>query len=196
MKTAIKRAVRSGLEPMGRFLAGVGIEPDHVTWAGLALSGAAGAAVAFGAFLPAFVLLLLGSVADMVDGAIARGGGAATLFGAFLDSTVDRYAELFFFAGVAVYFHRIEPSTVYLLLAVLGAGGSFLVSYTRARAEGLGVECAVGLMERPERLILLTVGVLFGAIGLKIALWILVPLVFFTAGQRIRHVRGRTRGMS
>jgi CDP-diacylglycerol--glycerol-3-phosphate 3-phosphatidyltransferase len=129
----------------------------------------------------------------MLDGAVAREAGLTSRFGAFLDSTVDRYAEMFVFAGLLVYFVQVEGSTLYALLTFLAAGGSYMVSYTRARAEGLGLRCEVGLMERPERLILMLVAILIGLLAVKIALWVLTGLVTWTSWQRIRHVRGETR---
>jgi CDP-diacylglycerol--glycerol-3-phosphate 3-phosphatidyltransferase len=106
---------------------------------------------------------------------------------------VDRLAELFVFAGMVVYFGRSDGSSLYPLLAVLAAGGSFLVSYTRARAEGLGVSCSVGWMERPERLVVLLVAIAFGSGAVRVALWALTVLTFFTAAQRMNHVYRETR---
>ncbi len=179
--------------PMARVLANLGVSPNHITLAGLVAMAAAGVLLAFGSFRWAALAVVVGGLCDMLDGAVARGAGLSSRFGAFLDSTSDRIAEMVFFAGLLVYFSRFEPSTLYALLTFLAAGGSFMVSYTRARSEGLGVECKVGFMERPERMILLLVAALFGAAGMKAALWILVPLVLFTTVQRVVHVEGKTR---
>jgi len=192
MKGPVKDAARAVIGPLADGLAAIGVSPNHLTVAGLVLSAGAGAAVAAGRLTLGAVLLILGGVCDMLDGSVARRHGHATRFGAFLDSTVDRAAELLFFAGLAVYFHRVEPSTLYLVLTGLALGGSFLISYARARAEGLGLECQVGLLERPERLVLLIVALFVGPWGLRVALWILTPLAYFTTWQRIAHVRAET----
>jgi len=192
VKSWVKGRARRAIAPLAAGLAGLGVEPNHVTLAGLGFSLLAGVFLAFGRFHWAAAWLLLGSLSDMLDGAIARTFDRGSRFGAFLDSTVDRYAELFFFSGVVLYFHHIESSSLYVLLALLAAGGSFGVSYARARAEGLGVDCSVGVMERPERLVLLILACLVGPLALRVVLWILTPLVFYTVWQRIRHVRRRT----
>jgi CDP-diacylglycerol--glycerol-3-phosphate 3-phosphatidyltransferase len=193
VKSAIKDWARSLISPLARFLGHIGISPNHLTLAGLIASAGAGVLVAYGYFLYAALALLLGSLCDMLDGAVARVSGRSSQFGAFLDSTVDRYAEMLFFAGLLVYFIRIEPSTQYALLAFLAAGGSFMVSYTRARAEGIGLRCDVGFMERPERLILLLVATVVGPVGIRVALWALPVLVTWTSLQRIHHVYKETR---
>jgi CDP-diacylglycerol--glycerol-3-phosphate 3-phosphatidyltransferase len=129
----------------------------------------------------------------MLDGAVARVSGLASRYGAFLDSTIDRAAEMLLFGGLLVYFTRQDGSSLYPLLTFCAAGSSFLVSYTRARAEGLGIPCSVGWMERPERLVLLMIAVVFGAEPVRVALWILFVLTLWTAGQRMLHVRRETR---
>lgn len=193
MKSAIKDRARSLITPLARGLASIGISPNHLTMAGLVTSAGAGVLVAWGYFPLAALALFLGSLCDMLDGAVARVTGKGSQFGAFLDSTVDRYAEMLYFAGLLVYFIRIEPSTMYALLAFLSAGGSFMVSYTRARAEGIGLSCNVGFMERPERLILLLVATLVGPVGIRVVLWALPVLVTWTSLQRIHHVHRETR---
>jgi CDP-diacylglycerol--glycerol-3-phosphate 3-phosphatidyltransferase len=193
MKAAAKENGRRLLAPLARLFANLGVSPDHLTWAGATASGLAGALVGAGWFRTAALLLLVGALCDVLDGSVARATGKTSVFGAFLDSTVDRIAELFFFAGVLVYFVRVDDSAIFPLLTLLAAGGSFLVSYTRARAEGLGISCAVGMMERPERLVLLLVATLVGPIGLRAAMAVLTPLVFWTSFQRMLHVYRETR---
>lgn len=188
MKSAIKTHGRAIFSPMARILAQLGISPNHLTVMGLVASTAAGVLVAWGRFRPAGIVLLLAALCDVLDGAVARASNRTSVFGAFLDSTVDRFAEMFFLAGVLVYFIHGEPSTLYAVLTFLAAGGSFMVSYTRARAEGLGLTCEVGVMERPERVVLLLIATIVGGTGLRIALWILTPLVMWTSVQRMRHV--------
>ncbi len=193
MKTAVKEQGRRAVAPVARVLANVGISPNHITVAGLLAMVAAGVFLAFGRFRLAGLAVLVGGLCDMLDGAVARDSGQSSRFGAFLDSTADRYAELFFFAGLLVWFIDGERSTLYALLTFLATGGSFMVSYTRARSEGLGIECKVGLMERPERMVLLIAAAFAGPWAMKIALWVLTPLVFWTSFQRIQHVQGQAR---
>jgi phosphatidylglycerophosphate synthase len=102
---------------------------------------------------------------------------------------VDRLAECAIFLGLLLYFHETEPSRAGLYATFLAATGSLLVSYARARAEGLGVACDVGVLERPERLVLLTAGLLAGRTALLAALVLLVALAYATALQRLVHVR-------
>jgi CDP-diacylglycerol--glycerol-3-phosphate 3-phosphatidyltransferase len=193
VRSSIKQHSRRLLDPLARLLANVGVRPDTLTWIGLVGSAVAGALLAYGRFRGAALALLLGALCDMLDGAVARVSGLTTRYGAFLDSTVDRAAEMFLFAGLLVYFTRQDGSSLYPLLTFFAAGTSFLVSYTRARAEGLGIPCSVGWMERPERLVLLLIAVTFGPAPVRIALWILFVLTLWTAGQRMLHVRRETR---
>jgi CDP-diacylglycerol--glycerol-3-phosphate 3-phosphatidyltransferase len=152
---------------------------------------------------------------DLLDGEVAREGGRGTRFGAFLDSTLDRVAEAATLAGIAGFYvshlvvlaedptlrveelqRGLEPIT-WALAAITAVGalaGSFLVSYTRARAEGLGLECRVGWFERPERLLLIVIAGLFG-VGpvMMVALLLLTALTWWTAAQRVVHVWKSTR---
>jgi CDP-diacylglycerol--glycerol-3-phosphate 3-phosphatidyltransferase len=188
VKSALKAWVRGVLGPAARGLGWLGITPNHLTLFGMLLSGGAGLLLGGGHFRTGGVVLILGSLCDMLDGAVARETGRSSAFGAFLDSTADRVSEMLVFAGLLVYFTR-DGAIFYALLAFLAAGGSFLVSYTRARAEGLGIPCQVGWMERPERLVLLILACLFGPAVVKAVLWVLTVLVLWTSWQRIHHVR-------
>jgi phosphatidylglycerophosphate synthase len=131
------------------------------------------------------ILIAVGSIFDMLDGVFARTTGRVTRFGAFLDSVLDRYSDAFIFIGLALYFlKKIDHISVFVCLLVLT--GSFLISYTRARAEGLGESCNVGIMERPERVILLVFATITG--WLKPVLWIMLVLTHITVFQRMHHV--------
>jgi len=145
------------------------------------------------------VLVLLAGIFDMFDGAVARAQQRTTRFGAFLDSTLDRYAEGLLFLGVILSTFRVgsggpvphvtSQQTWIIALAYVAALFSLTVSYIRARAEGVGLECKVGLMERPERVIVLGAGLLIG--GSSWLVWVLAVLVVttgFTGAQRIVHV--------
>jgi CDP-diacylglycerol--glycerol-3-phosphate 3-phosphatidyltransferase len=132
----------------------------------------------------------------MIDGQTARAANRATTAGAFLDSTVDRYSEIAVLLGALFYFmartHGApEVGTAVAVFAALA--GSLLVSYTRARAEAVGVSCEVGLTERPERMVILIVGALFGEGVFRVAIWVLAVLANLTAVQRIRHVLVETK---
>ncbi len=131
------------------------------------------------------VLILVGALFDMFDGAVARTRNKTTLFGAFFDSVLDRYSDAFIFLAIAYSLGRTSNITgVILCLGTLL--GSFMTSYSRARAEGLGEECKHGFMERPERIILVSLGAISGFI--IPTLWVLVVLTNFTAVQRIYYV--------
>lgn len=131
------------------------------------------------------ILILFGGIFDMLDGIVARTTGKATRFGAFLDSVLDRFSDALLFLAVTWFFAQRENNTG--ALVCLGTlVGAFLISYTRARAEGLGEPCHTGLMERPERVILLA----FGAITewLLPVMWIMLVLTYMTVMQRVYHV--------
>jgi CDP-diacylglycerol--glycerol-3-phosphate 3-phosphatidyltransferase len=191
--TQIQRQARSIVEQVVRPLAARGLSPNMVSLIGLALNAAAAAVIAAGPLRWSGACVLFAGIFDMFDGAVARVQRKTTLFGAFLDSTLDRYSEGLLFLGVVLYALRFEHDasarTWIIALAYSAALLSLIVSYTRARAEGLGLDCKVGLMERPERVILLGAGLLIG--GQAWLLWVLVVFVLatgLTGVQRIIHV--------
>ena len=175
------------LQPVNLALHRLRVSPDHITLAGIVFGGLSGLAFARSRLLLAGTFLILSGVSDMLDGALARACGEGTRFGSFIDSVADRFTEAMIFTGIAWHV-RDKPE---LLLVIAALAGSFLVSYTKARAEALGVSCEVGLMERPERIILLVAGALLGL--LVPALWVLAALTMLTAGQRVLHVRKMMR---
>lgn len=187
MKTDFKDSARRLLDPVVDLLARLNVTPDQVTLTGLLLSFGAAACLAVDRYPAAAVLLLVGSVCDALDGGLARKTGRGSRFGAFFDSTLDRYAEAAIFMGLAISYAR--TGQVLLVGVAFAAGmGSLLVSYARARAEGLGIECKVGLMERPERLGVLILGAAAGPLLMVWAVWLLAGLTHITALQRIAHV--------
>ena len=188
MKDRAREVGRRILDPVARVLLFLRISPDQVTFGGLILSLGAAAALAAGSFPVATVLLVLGSLCDVLDGSLARLSGRSSRFGAFLDSTIDRYAEMAVFMGLGLFYAR-EGDLLTVGLVFVAATGSMLISYARARAEGIGLECKVGLMERPERLVLLIVGTALGPLVMRFVLWALSILTQFTALQRVLHVR-------
>lgn len=171
--------------PLVPFLHKIGLTPDIVTWTGLIVTIGAAAVVATGRLLTGGILLLVAGLFDILDGALARFSSKTTTFGAILDSTFDRLSEAIILFGLAIFSIR-QGNTVdlYLIFAVLV--GSFLVSYVRARAEGMGIECRVGLFTRAERVIILALGLLVNQVF--IALIVLAVFCFFTFGQRMVHI--------
>ena len=140
--------------------------------------------------IAAGLFMLFGGVLDMLDGIVARTSGRVTKFGAFLDSVLDRYSDAFLFLSISYYLAAQGNHTgSFLSLGTLV--GAFLISYARARAEGLGIPCNTGIMERPERIILLIFATLTG--WLVPVLWIMLVLTHVTVLQRIYYVWHRTR---
>lgn len=161
-----------------------GIKPDALTFTGLAINIGAAYVIATGHFPLGGILILVAGLFDLLDGALARFAKKTTKFGAILDSAVDRISEAAIFCGLLVWYMP-GRSEILLIFAVLI--GSFLVSYIRARAEGLGLECKGGLFTRAERVIVLAVGLLVNQV--VIALWILVVFVYITVVQRLVYLR-------
>jgi len=151
---AVRDWFRARVDPLADSLLRIGVTPNGVTGLQLASSVVVGLAYGCGWIFTAGWLLLCTGTLDVLDGAMARRGGAASPRGAFIDSVVDRYGEFAVFAGLAVYF--AGGAALWLVLAA--CLGAFMVSYTRARAEGLGAECRVGVMQRPERYVTLGFG--------------------------------------
>jgi phosphatidylglycerophosphate synthase len=136
------------------------------------------------------ILILSGGIFDVLDGIVARTTGKATKFGAFLDSVLDRYSDALLFLSIAWYLAAHGDHTG-SFLSIGTLVGAFLISYARARAEGLGESCHTGIMERPERLILLIVATLTG--WLVPVLWIMLILTHVTVIQRVYYVWRRMR---
>ncbi len=177
---------RAWSDPIGRGLFRLHLRPNHLTMLGFVVSLLAAAAFIAGQTRTAGLLLVAAGFCDLFDGALARVSGQVTAFGAFLDSVIDRYSDLVVLLGIVVFFAR-QPHTRGAILAMAALVGSVMVSYTKARAESIGVECTVGLMERPERLICLIAGAVLGL--LEPALWVLAILSNVTALQRIVFTR-------
>ena len=175
---------------MGHALFRLRLRPNHLTLCGLGVSLFAAAFFVAGRTRAAGALLLLAGLFDFFDGSLARVSGQVTPFGAFLDSVIDRYSDLVVLLGIVVLFSRM-PHARGAVVAMAGLVGSVMVSYTKARAESIGVECNVGFMERPERLICLIAGALFDL--LEPALWVLAILANVTALQRIAFTRRAMR---
>jgi CDP-diacylglycerol--glycerol-3-phosphate 3-phosphatidyltransferase len=190
-----RRVSKKLLYPPARLMGRFGISPTVFTLFGLVLAAGAGVAFAFGRLRTGALLVLAAGFADMVDGAVARANESGSAFGAFMDSVVDRYSEAAYFTGL-VYLYAAGRDTVMAVLTVLALTGSLFVSYTKARAECLLDECKVGIMERPERVVILALGYLVGGYGPLAALSLLAALTHFTAVQRILYTRARLASSS
>jgi len=181
-------------EPIARFLSKTPIGPGFITWFGFSLSVGGTALIVTEHFLAAGFVVLIAGFFDMLDGTLARRTNQVTHFGAVLDSTLDRLSEAALLVGILAFYAR-EQSTTGVILVGAALTGSLLVSYVRARAEALGLECQVGLFTRTERVIVLAIGLLLNQIdnALIIALAIIAVFSFFTAGHRLVHTWKQTR---
>jgi CDP-diacylglycerol--glycerol-3-phosphate 3-phosphatidyltransferase len=171
------------------------LTPNAISLTGLILNLAAAALVLERMFFLAGLAFIVGSVMDTLDGRYSRMSGKGTLFGAFLDSTLDRIEEGIVLAAVAWYFAD-QGDAVAAAACVVAVLGSLMVSYTRARAEALGVECKVGLATRPVRVVLLSIGLVFakgaGVVDVELlapSIYAMAALTALTVGQRVWHVR-------
>ena len=182
-----------GMALMARFRS-LPFTPNQVTVAGLSLNGVAAVLIYQEHFVWATVAFIAGSILDILDGALARSHGKLTQFGSFLDSTTDRISEGFVLGAIALVLskqsHEAALASVFVALV-----GSFLVSYTRAKAEALGLSGAVGLMGRAERIVLVAIALPFAGRGsLPYAMYLLAALTTLTVIQRVNHVRKQLDG--
>ncbi len=186
-------------EPTVRLLAKTSITPSMITWMGLCLAAGAAALIIMGQLLAAGFLVLIAGYFDILDGALARRTDQTSRFGAILDSTVDRLSEAVVLLGILALFLFTEDQSLFALLSrnwsilLIGLAllSSPLVSYIRARAEALRIECQVGIFTRAERVIVLALGLLINQV--TIALAIITALSLVTAGQRLLYVRKQAK---
>jgi len=175
------------------------VTPNALTTAGVTLCALAAVLVYFEYrsellfFWLGAVVFVVGSVLDILDGALARAGGKATPFGAFMDSTTDRVSEAFMLGAIALVLVR-DGSELGVALTAAALTGSFLVSYTRARAEALGLRGDVGIGSRAERVVVITAGLVLAPwVPLELALTVLTATAWVTVFQRVLHVRNQLR---
>jgi CDP-diacylglycerol--glycerol-3-phosphate 3-phosphatidyltransferase len=183
------------VNPIGDFLESANVHPHVVTTAGFLLSLVTAWLFWKGSLFLGGIAFILSGACDVLDGRLARNTNRSSRFGAVLDSTVDRYSEIVVFMGLGAFFHSAYMSA----LIILALAGSLLTSYVRARAEGLGLECKIGLMQRPERVTFIAAAAIIGApfdliFGteqplLKLAILGIALLGNLTVLQRVLHVR-------
>jgi CDP-diacylglycerol---glycerol-3-phosphate 3-phosphatidyltransferase len=180
----------------------LGITPNTLTVIGLLLSVLTAMVIAQGYLLAGGLLVLFAGIFDMFDGAMARVSNTATIFGAFFDSTLDRYSESIILLGLLIYallrpgLHDVlwpfaNEQLWMIILIFIAVVGSLMVSYTKARAEGLGLECKTGMLARPERVVILALGLISGT-----SIWALTLLAILSQGtaiERIVYVRRITK---
>jgi CDP-diacylglycerol--glycerol-3-phosphate 3-phosphatidyltransferase len=171
---------------VGQWLARTGMTANMATLIGFLLNAGVAAVIASGHPRIGGVLLLIASAFDMVDGAIARATGSVSKFGGFFDSTLDRYSEIVVYVGLLIWLNDTGDDHIGALLILIAATGALMISYARARAEAIGYGASVGLVARPERVVLLAICLIINEP--LWALWILAILTHFTAVWRIVHV--------
>jgi phosphatidylglycerophosphate synthase len=176
-------------KPLAPIAKRIALSPNVLTVSGFLITVIAAVSIPVNLVAAGF-LILLGSVFDVLDGVVARATGKTSRFGAFLDSTLDRYSDAFLFLAIAWHFNSNADITA--VAVTLGSLiGALLTSYVRARAEGLGIDCHVGLVERPERLVMLCLGCITG--WMFPIMIILLFLSHATVLHRVMHVRKMTK---
>lgn len=187
------------VDPIGTFLESSNIHPHFITAAGFILSSVTALLFWNGHMFWGGITLIASGACDVLDGRLARNTNRSSRFGAVLDSTVDRYSEIVVFMGLAAFFHSKYMSA----LIILALAGSLMTSYVRARAEGIGAECKIGLMQRPERITFIAVGAIIGSLVdlvlstdqplMKAAIVGIAVLANYTVIQRVVYVRSQLK---
>lgn len=201
IRAELERGLRTAVEPIIARLVASRVHPNTLSTIGFLVTCSSGFFFHQHHVRTAGALILLGGVFDLFDGTVARRTGLASPFGAFYDSTLDRLSEIAVYLGLLSLYndYRLELGDVGMIYAImLAMAGSLLISYTRARAETLGIDCTIGLMQRAERVILIgTAALAFGeadrGIALRVVVHVLAVLTNFTVLQRIWWVYRHTR---
>jgi CDP-diacylglycerol--glycerol-3-phosphate 3-phosphatidyltransferase len=185
----LKALIGDGLDPFlqgtSRFVQRLGLRPNTLTFIGAGVNGLAAWALAEGEWLAGCGLIVLAGFFDILDGAVARNCQETSAFGSFLDSVLDRYSDLSLLVGLLIFYSR-QGRVGYQVLLGLAIMGTALVPYTRARAETLIPRCNVGVMERPERILLIFLGAAIESL-MPIVIWILAVFTNITVFQRIHY---------
>jgi CDP-diacylglycerol--glycerol-3-phosphate 3-phosphatidyltransferase len=185
LRVWLRQKSRVFIDPIVTVIGRTGLTPNMLTFIGLLLNVGVAVVLARGGIALGGWLLLLAMSFDGLDGSLARLTGRQSSFGAFFDSTLDRYSEAVIYGGL-LFYYMDQGARTEVLLVYAAISGSVMVSYTRARAEGLGLECKVGLATRLERIVLISAGLILQRV--RLALWLLAILANLTAVQRIMHV--------
>ena len=184
----LKNGYVTALNPLVRLSSAWHIHPNFFTALSLLVSLASAWVLAIGQLRLGGILILVSGTFDIIDGAVARATKMESKFGALFDSTLDRYAELAVFLGIMAYYLNQRYSDTVLIPIGLAMCGSVMVSYVRARAEGLGFDCKMGMMQRPERIVLLGFGAIFSERYLMLFIILIAILSNITALQRVWHI--------
>ena len=200
---AFRRPVYALIEPITQWLVRNGVHPNAITVMGFLVTLVAGLLYSQDHVRTAGCCVLLGGLLDVFDGRVARVSGLASKFGSFFDSTLDRISEIAMYLGLMTLYNGyvLEATDIWMVYVITVAlGGSLMVSYTRAKAEALGFECSVGLMQRAERVILLGVGSIFfglawGGKALSLIIVLVAVLTNITAVHRIVWVYKHGKGV-
>ena len=195
----LKAKIGDRLDPylynMSRLIQRMGLKPNALTLIGLSLNGLAAWALAVGEWLQGASLIVLAGFFDIMDGAVARNCGETSTFGSFLDSVLDRYSDLSLLIGLLIFYAQ-QKVILYQVLLGFSLMGTALVPYARAKAELVMPQCNVGILERPERILLIFFGAAIPQI-MEIIIWILAILTNFTVVQRIlyayRYMSGKEK---
>lgn len=174
------------VDPIGKILSRTAISPNLVTIVAFIIAIISSVLISQGITVPGGIVLLLSGFLDLIDGALARAKSQVTKFGAVLDSTLDRFSEALVFLAIIYFALSGKAQNLLIILSVAGLAASFMISYIKARAEGMGIECNVGIFTRAERIVLLSLGLLLNQ--LLIAISLLVALSVITIVQRLHRV--------
>jgi CDP-diacylglycerol--glycerol-3-phosphate 3-phosphatidyltransferase len=189
----IGKAGNRAVEAIVHAFAASRINPNFLTFIGMAINAVAAYLFAYDYFRWAGATIILAGIFDLTDGRVARYTGRVTPFGGFFDSVMDRYSDLILLIGLLVYYGRVNRFG-YVTLVAVGMIGSVMVSYTRARAENMIPSCKVGFLERPERVVLLIIGALSDR--MEAVLWVIAVMSNFTVIHRMVHTWQETRRLA
>jgi CDP-diacylglycerol--glycerol-3-phosphate 3-phosphatidyltransferase len=185
MIEGLKPFYNATLRPVGKLLAQMGIHPNVITMAGVALFCGAGWYAFKGQWRISLLFVIAGACMDGLDGLVAREYNKKSVFGAVFDSTCDRLTEIVWISGICAYYALRAPSPLGVLLCIAALSGSFMVSYVKARADGAGVPCTGGILQRPERIILLAACLLIGPRAMPWGLGVMAVVGYVTMVERL-----------
>lgn len=187
----LRTQVSGIVTPIGKTLYRLGVSPDLLTFMGLLMVALGSWRIAVGEWTQAAIVLMFALPMDMLDGAVARAHGKFRPVGSFLDSTLDRYADALIFGSLALYYAN-NGRSLFVVLSLMALHGTLTVSYIRAKAESLNIDCKVGLFTRVERLLAILVAWLgsfiFGQASIDAGVWVLAIGTQYTSLQRMFHV--------